>query len=194
MRSLLDDNRRQRRKFIVDHFRRQRRPRHANPERCGECGFPNWPSAIGRLAFRAVRPGSSARIVLIPTRIASLPWRNFIRGAGFFAGDPFGFAIGGGNFAIQRHRRFDGDERRAMDDPMIERLVQRSFAHSDASPFKRAPASHFNPRASQNLKAWPECFGFGSVAPTITRLIPAAMMASVQGGVRPCVQQGSSVT
>ena len=50
------------------------------------------------------------------------------------------------------------------------------------------------PARRKILKARPACFGFGSTAPTITRLIPAAMMASVQGGVRPRVQQGSSVT
>jgi hypothetical protein len=32
---------------------------------------------------------------------------------------------------------------------------------------------------------WPVWAGFGSVAPKTTRLKPAAMIASVQGGVRP---------
>src|SRR6266516_5454133 len=44
------------------------------------------------------------------------------------------------------------------------------------------------------LKARPAWAGFGSVAPTTTRRMPAATMASVQGGVRPCVEHGSSVT
>ena len=35
--------------------------------------------------FRTVRLGSSARIVLIPTRIASLPCRNFIPAARAFS-------------------------------------------------------------------------------------------------------------
>ena len=50
------------------------------------------------------------------------------------------------------------------------------------------------PARCKILKPLPACFGFGSVAPITTRLIPAAMMASVQGGVRPCVLHGSSVT
>lgn len=36
--------------------------------------------------------------------------------------------------------------------------------------------------------------GFGSTVAMTTRLIPAAMIASVQGGVRPWVEHGSSVT
>jgi hypothetical protein len=40
----------------------------------------------------------------------------------------------------------------------------------------------------------PAWAGLGSVAAATTRRMPAALMASVQGGVRPCVQHGSSVT
>jgi hypothetical protein len=42
--------------------------------------------------------------------------------------------------------------------------------------------------------ARPACSGFGSFAATTTSLIPLSMIAFVQGGVRPSVLHGSSVT
>lgn len=64
--------------------------------------------------------------------------------------------------------------------------VATSLAASAKSTFTPALRNISNP-----LPAW---LGLGSVVATTTRRMPAARIASVQGGVRPCVQQGSSVT
>ena len=56
------------------------------------------------------------------------------------------------------------------------------------------PASHRIPARRNTARPRPLCRGLGSRAATTTRRIPAAMMAAVQGGVRPSVQHGSSVT
>ena len=56
-------------------------------------------------------------------------------------------------------------------------------------PTTEGPALH-----ALNLNADPAWAGFGSVAPTTTRAIPAPAMACVQGSVRPGVEHGSSVT
>ena len=46
------------------------------------------------------------------------------------------------------------------------------------------------PAARNTSKPRPACSGLGSVAPTTTCFMPAAMMASVQAPVRPAVEQG----
>ena len=58
----------------------------------------------------------------------------------------------------------------------------------------RAATSTATPAFRKIFKPFPACCGFGSVVATTTRRIPAARIASVQGGVRPCVQHGSKVT
>ena len=45
-------------------------------------------------------------------------------GAGLRARDPFGFAGGSGDFAIERHGRFHRDEGCAVNDPMVEGFVE----------------------------------------------------------------------
>ncbi len=44
--------------------------------------------------------------------------------ARFVAGDPFGFAGGGGDFSIESHGGFDGHEGGAADDPVVEGFVE----------------------------------------------------------------------
>ena len=56
------------------------------------------------------------------------------------------------------------------------------------------PASTATPCARRISMPLPPTSGLGSVAPTTTRAMPAARMASVQGGCLPWWQQGSSVT
>ena len=76
--------------------------------------------------------------------------------------------------------------------PVVIQWLKIRFrsAHSSAS----TPASTFTPAARNSASPCPACCGFGSVAPTTTCFSLAARIASVQGGVRPWVQQGSSVT
>ena len=50
------------------------------------------------------------------------------------------------------------------------------------------------PARRKIVNPFPLCKGLGSCTPATTRLMPTATMASVQGGVRPCVQHGSRVT
>ena len=56
------------------------------------------------------------------------------------------------------------------------------------------PASTATPPARSSAIPRPLTSGLGSVAPTTTRVIPAARIASVHGGCLPWWQQGSSVT
>ncbi len=76
--------------------------------------------------------------------------------------------------------------------PVTIHLLKAAFSsvHSASSTpaftFTRARRSSSIPR--------PACCGLGSIAPMITRASPALRMASTHGGVRPCVEHGSSVT
>ena len=56
------------------------------------------------------------------------------------------------------------------------------------------PRSTATPLRLSHRKARPAWAGFGSVAATTTLEMPAPTMAHVQGGVRPLVEHGSSVT
>ena len=61
-------------------------------------------------------------------------------------------------------------------------------------PSSRTPVSTTVPASRSCAHPWPATKGFGSRAPTTTRAMPASRIASVQGGVLPQWQHGSSVT
>src|ERR1039458_586634 len=166
---------------------------------------------------RKVNDGSSARIVLIPTRISSAPCRNFMpyaRAASpvIHFDSPVAVAIlpssviaaltvtNGRRWTIQWlnasfSRAHSLASASALGPPASRRRVAGLRIEGLAGGTPALPgAVPAIPSRRRFLKAGRECFGFGSVAPITTRLIPAALMASVQGGVRPCVQHGSSVT
>lgn len=65
---------------------------------------------------------------------------------------------------------------------------------SASHALRRKSSSTAMPAARSAAAPPPETFGFGSREPMTTRATFAAMRASVQGGVRPWWQQGSSVT
>ncbi len=64
---------------------------------------------------------------------------------------------------------------------------------SAASPASR-PCPVAMPASSRRASPEPSTRGLGSRIATITRRTPAAISASVHGGVRPWCEQGSSVT
>ena len=68
------------------------------------------------------------------------------------------------------------------------------YGRSESSTASAAtPTSTSMPAARSASMPLPATLGSGSVTPTATRLMPAAMIASMQGAVRPVWEQGSSV-
>ena len=76
-------------------------------------------------------------------------------GARLLASDPFGFARDSGNLAIERHRGFHGDERRAMNHPMIEPFIERGAFVSEHS------GDNLLVCAAQNFEGAPGMFWVG---------------------------------
>jgi hypothetical protein len=76
--------------------------------------------------------------------------------------------------------------------PVTIHLLKATFSarHSASS----TPVVTFTLPARSNSTPRPACAGFGSMAPMTTRAKPARRIASTHGGVRPCVEHGSSVT
>ena len=110
-----------------------------------------WTAGLWRHSRRQARIVRQNRIDADENRIRTLPQFHSVR-AGLFAGDPFGFAACRGDFSVQRHRRFHRDERRAVDNPMIERFVQlRALAAQNS-------VDDFNSRAPQNLETLARVF------------------------------------
>ena len=68
-------------------------------------------------------------------------------GTGAFAGDPLRPSVRGGDLAVERHRGLHGDEGRAVDDPVVERLV-----HPRGSRGEQA-AGHLDPLGTQQPEA-----------------------------------------
>ena len=146
-------------------------------------------SALGRRMSRSVSAGLSARIVFTPTRMASASCRSFIpsrrasRPVIHFDSPPAvailpssviaAFTVTNGSPAVIQW----------LNAKLISAASSASTPRSTATPLR---LSH--------RKARPAWAGFGSVAATTTLEMPASMMACVQGGVRPLVEHGSSVT
>src|SRR5258706_3825637 len=76
--------------------------------------------------------------------------------------------------------------------PVAIHLLKDSFSNVASSASN--PDSTCTPARCSTRNPRPLCFGFGRRAARTTRCTPAAMMASVQGGVLPQVQHVSSVT
>ena len=145
--------------------------------------------ALGRRTSRSVKPGSSAMIVFTPTRIASASWRSFIpsrRASGpvIHFDSPPAVAILPSS-VIAAFMVTNGS-------PVVIQWLNATLI-SVACPAS-TPCSTVMPCRLSKRKARPACSGLGSVAATTTREMPAPMMARVQGGMRPLVEQGSSVT
>ena len=146
-------------------------------------------SALGRRTSRSVRPGSSARIVLTPTRMASASCRSFIpsrRASGpvIHFDSPLAVAILPSS-VIAAFTVTNGS-------PAMIQWLNATLISAACSANK--PCSTAMPLRLSHRKARPACSGLGSVAATTTLEMPALMMACVHGGVRPLVEHGSSVT
>ena len=107
------------------------------------------------------------------------------------AGDPPRVAARGRGEAVEAERRLQRHQRPAGAGVLAKRLVQqprggRLGAVGEARPRR--------PRRAGCPGRGPLAFSLGSSEPITTRAIPAARIASVQGGWRPWWAQGSSVT
>ena len=140
-------------------------------------------------AGRAVRRGSSASAVPIPTRIASILPRSA--------------------WTTRREDSFEIHCEAPVADAILPSSVIAHFAwtygrrsstrvrNGARSRFASAatqPSMTSIPAARSSASPPPSTLGNGSRVPTTTRRTPAAITARVQGGVLPKWQQGSSVT
>ena len=111
--------------------------------------------------------------------------------AALLAGDPLRVAGLGRDLAVEAHRGLEDDVRAAGARVLAERLVQQARAR--ATRRRRRSRPRRPRRAGCRARGRTPC-RVGSSEATTTRLMPALTIASVQGGVRPWWQQGSSVT
>src|ERR1039457_313203 len=138
---------------------------------------------------RTVRRGSSVRNVSAPIRIASTcarkccAWRRE--------------AV----LVIHCVSRGGGDSRPSRLIPHLAmtngRLVSVHLLNASLSAehsLANTPARTLRPACLSSSIPCPACLGLGSGAPITNRRTPASTIASVQGPVRPVVEQGSSVT
>jgi len=70
----------------------------------------------------------------------------------------------------------------------------KNGANISRASVSQTPHTTSIPASRKILTPAPRCFGFSSSHAITTRPIPAAIIASVHGGVLPCVEQGSRVT
>ena len=106
------------------------------------------------------------------------------------AGDPLALAGMRGDAAVQRGGQLQRDHRAAERDAVVEAGQRFERPRLPARPVFDLDAGGAQLRQSLAVaRAGPD-----RVAATTTRATPAAISASVQGGVRPQWQQGSSVT
>ena len=136
-----------------------------------------------------MRSGSSASAVPMPTRMPSIRPRS----------------------SCTSRREAGDDSQRSSLDPVAKapsRLIAhlaithgrprstkvRKGAVRRVASCSRRPTSTVSPARSSATMPPPATAGNGSRAAITTRLMPAAITASVQGGVLPWWQQGSSVT
>ena len=146
------------------------------------CRAPRAPaSACSMPGSRQVSCGSSASTVPMPVRIASFIARiRCTRVARRLAGDRGRLAARQPGLAVGRDRK-------------LQRHMRAAVAHAADMAGMRAPrflarrARHRPRRPAARSRAWPSpaIFGLGSSSAETTRAMPAAMMASAQGGVLP---------
>ena len=141
-----------------------------------------------RLPLRAESSGSSANAVPAPTITASLrdlAWWTHSRDAGpvIHRDSPAAVAIRPSSvvasFSVTKGRPFTHSE-------INPRCC---FRHSSSS----TPTSTSIPALRSTVDPRPFTRACGSLQPTITRRMPASIIAFVHGGVRPVKQQGSRV-
>ena len=138
---------------------------------------------------RTVRAGSSARMVPAPTRIAPTRARSFMASARAAAEVIHCPSPGG------RVRRPSSDIPHLATTQGIPVTMKWWNSGLRAAHWSaRRPEKVSIPARAKQAKPRPRCLGLGSMAPTTTRARPAWANASVQGGVRPWVLQGSRVT
>ena len=141
---------------------------------------------------RAVSCGSSASAVPMPTATASTcerqRWaRRRLPSLEIHCESPVRVAT----LPVERHRRLEEHARAPGARVLAEGLVDAAARRRQLAvgrPSTSTPSSRRIPSPR------PEAFSVGSSEATTTRAIPAATIASVQGGVRPWWQQGSSDT
>ena len=109
-------------------------------------------------------------------------------GACRLAGDRRGVAAGETGFAVGRDRELEDDLRTALAHaPDMAGVGLPRLVGAD-------PDLTAMPAAAMRRWPSPATCGLGSSSADTTRAMPAAMMASAQGGVRPWWEQGSKVT
>ena len=138
---------------------------------------------------RNVRAGLSRRTVSAPTMMASHWARSFMASARA-ASPVIHWPSPAGR--VMRPSRLMPALAMTQGRPVVMSLAKGAITSRHS--LSRMPVVTAIPAAASNSRARPACRGFGSSAPHTTRATPAAMMASTQGGVRPCVEHGSSVT
>ena len=122
------------------------------------------------------------------------PAQRLHGGARDFAGDPVG-RVGcllrgrRRDARVERHGHFHQHEGALVLNPAREALVEAAGFGSDTTPTLVSM-----PAARSASRPWPATAGLGSMVAATTRARPAWMSASVQGGVRPVMLQGSRVT
>ena len=126
---------------------------------------------------------------MIPTRIASAPVRNLIPLALAFS--PVIHLDSPAPVAI-----FPSSDIAALTvtNGRWRTIQWWNASFNPAASAASKPVLTARPARSKISNPRPQWAGFGSRAAATTRRMPAPMIASVQGGVRPWVQHGSSVT
>ena len=148
-------------------------------------------NALGRLAGRAVSRGSSASAVPIPTTIASTEARQ--RWASSRLDSPLIHFESPARVATFPSRVM-ADLKSTQGRP-ARACLRKAWLSSRARVASSPSAMTTSTPSSRRMpRLRPEAFSVGSSEPTTTRPMPAARIASVQGGVRPWWQQGSSET
>ena len=136
--------------------------------------------------------GSSRRTVPAPTSTASAAARiACTRAPALGRRDPARVAAGGSDLAVEADGRLEGHERQ----PSARELQERPRSGARARVAQRLDADvdrRRRPRAGARSRV-PSTSGLGSCTRDDRARTPAATIASVQGGVRPWWQQGSSV-
>ena len=129
------------------------------------------------------------RTVPDPTTIASDSARNrWTSARASLPGDPLARAVGCGDVSIEGHRKFQDDVR----SPGLSVRDVGSQLSFDGIGFD-ANEHIYRLRREGPRSHSPAPCGSGSSIPTTTREIPAAMIASVHGPVRPWWLHGSNV-
>ena len=143
-------------------------------------------------AVRAVSSGSSASAVPMPTQIASTSRAPAVHeAAALLAGDPLRVAGLGRDLAVEAHRR--------LEDHVAGGRCARACETAGSAAARCARCRRPRPARRRPRRAGCRARGrtpssVGSSEATTTRSMPAFTIASVQGGVWPWWQQGSSVT